>query len=432
MSAASAAVLAGSFARAHPQEASRVIEGLSPETVADFLQRIGGREAARLLEQLSPAAAVQALESMEGAPASSLIREIDLLRATGLFARMEETPRQRLLRLIPASLARDIRFLLSYPEDSAGSLMEPRAVAFPEDTKVKDVLMHLRPARFGRVDDIFILDEEGKLTGSVALQDLAASPPGTALAEIAKRGPVSIQALAPRSEVLELFEKLKLTSLPVVDSESRLLGVIPNEELVTASAEEVSADIQTMVGVSPEERVMSKPGFAIRKRLPWLLINLGTAFIAAFVVGIFEKTIAQLTALAVLLPVVAGQSGNTGAQTLAVLMRGLALREIRPSQWARSALKEVSVAFFNGIVIGCVTAAGVYLWSDSAGLAGVIGLAMVISMLAAAVSGVAIPLGLAAWGRDPAQASSILLTTVTDVVGFLSFLGLATLMLGLL
>jgi magnesium transporter len=171
----------------------------------------------------------------------------------------------------------------------------------------------------------------------------------------------------------------------------------------------------------------SPVSFAVRKRLPWLQVNLVTAFLAAAVVGLFEDTIARVTALAVLLPVVAGQSGNTGAQALAVTMRGLALREIRPRLWRRITFKEGSVAAVNGVAVALTTSASVLVWSQSPGLALVIGIAMIISMIAAGLAGAIIPIVLTVSGQDPAQASSIVLTTVTDVVGFLSFLGLASL-----
>jgi magnesium transporter len=221
-------------------------------------------------------------------------------------------------------------------------------------------------------------------------------------------------------------------SLPVVDVEGRLQGVIRHDTLVDAAREEATADIQTMVGASSEERALSPVAFAVRKRLPWLQINLVTAFLAAAVVGLFESTIARFTALAVLLPVVAGQSGNTGAQALAVTMRGLALREIRVRHWLRVASKETGVALVNGLAVAVTTSLGVWVWSQSTGLALVIGLSMVISMAAAGLAGATIPIVLSALGQDPAQSSSIVLTTVTDIVGFLSFLGIATLLAGML
>jgi magnesium transporter len=228
------------------------------------------------------------------------------------------------------------------------------------------------------------------------------------------------------------LEQHRITDLPVVDIAGRLIGIIRYDALMAAVRQESSVDMVTMVGASRDERALSNVSFVVRKRLPWLSINLLTAFLAAAVVGLFESTIAQFTALAVLLPVVAGQSGNTGAQALAVTMRGLALREIGTSQWFQVARKEIGAAFFNGIAIALLTSSGVLVWSSSWGLALVIGTSMVIAMLAAAIAGVVIPTTLSSLGQDPAQSSSIILTTVTDVVGFFAFLGIATLLSSML
>jgi magnesium transporter len=208
--------------------------------------------------------------------------------------------------------------------------------------------------------------------------------------------------------------------------------VLRQTELLRALEQEATADLVTMVGVSKEERALSSPLFAVKKRLPWLQINLLTAFVAAAVVGIFEGTIARFTALAVLLPVVAGQSGNTGAQALAVTMRGLALREVRLRHWWQVSLKELTAGAVNGVLVALTTALGVWVWSRSFGLALVIGVSMVLSMTIAGLAGAVIPMALAAARQDPAQSSSVILTTVTDVAGFFSFLGIATLLARLL
>jgi magnesium transporter len=194
----------------------------------------------------------------------------------------------------------------------------------------------------------------------------------------------------------------------------------------------MATDMQTMVGVSKEERALSSSWFAVRKRQPWLQINLLTAFLAAAVVGLFESTIAQYTALAILLPIAAGQSGNTGAQALAVTMRGLTLREITVRQWWQVTRKEAAAALINGAAIAITCGAGVYLWSRSIGLSLIIALAMISSMFIAAVSGALVPIMLKRMGQDPALSSSIILTTVTDIAGFMSFLGIATLLSGML
>jgi magnesium transporter len=321
--------------------------------------------------------------------------------------------------------------MAEYPPESAGRLMDPRALGFRTGTTVQQALTRLRAVRERRVADVFLTDDEHRLTGSVPLQTLAVAPP-SALLETLAQPAVAVQAVDPHDEVVERFTSARLSSLPVVDFDGRLLGVIRYDTLATAAQEDVAADMQAMVGASRQERALSPVSFAVKKRLPWLEINLATAFLAAAVVGLFEGTIARFTALAVLLPVVAGQSGNTGAQALAVTMRGLAMREIRIGQWARVARKEAGVALLNGIAVSLTTAAGVFLWSRSPGLALVIGSSMVLSMIAAGVAGVVVPTTLTTLGQDPAQSSSIILTTVTDVVGFASFLGIATLLARLL
>jgi magnesium transporter len=309
--------------------------------------------------------------------------------------------------------------------------MDPRAIGFRPGATVHQALTRLRAVRQRRVADVFLTDDERRLTGLVPLQTLALAPPGELLETLAQPA-IAVLDIDPHDEVVERFTGGRLTSMPVLDFEGRLLGVIRHDTLAATAQETAAADMQAMVGASRQERALSPVAFAVKKRLPWLEINLATAFLAASVVGLFEGTIARFTALAVLLPVVAGQSGNTGAQALAVTMRGLAMREIRIGQWPRLLRKEASVALLNGIAVSLTTAAGVFLWSRSPGLSLVIGISMVLSMIAAGIAGVLIPTVLTTIGQDPAQSSSIILTTVTDVVGFASFLGIATLLAALL
>ncbi|MFT5505671.1 MAG: magnesium transporter [Gammaproteobacteria bacterium] len=220
--------------------------------------------------------------------------------------------------------------------------------------------------------------------------------------------------------------------LPVIDGNNHFICIIQSKKLLGVLKETLVTEMQTMVGVSKDERALSSSWFAVKKRLPWLQINLLTAFLAAVVVGLFESTIAQYTALAILLPIAAGQSGNTGVQALAVTMRGLTLREITIRDWFRVIVKEAGAGLINGIVTAFTCGAGVFIWSQSAGLALIIGLAMISSMIIAAISGVLVPIILKRLGQDPALSSSIILTTVTDIAGFMSFLGIATLLSGVL
>jgi magnesium transporter len=349
----------------------------------------------------------------------------DPARLAPALARLDEN--ERLLDRLPPRLAAELRELMAYPADSAGALMNRRVTTFRTGITAAAALERLRTTREREFDDLFLVDAESRLVGTVALEDLALAPPGRRLDELVRGAPAGVLGTAPVEEVLERLEGLR-ESLPVLDIDGRLLGAIRGGDVLAAAQEEASADLQTMVGASRDERALSPASFAVRRRLPWLHVNLATAFLAAAVVGLFEETIARITALAVLLPVVAGQTGNGGAQALAVAMRGLALREERLSQWRRLLLKELAVGFTNGVAIAAVTAAGVYLWSRSGALAVVIGVAMVISMTVAGLAGASVPLVMKAVGQDPATASSIVLTTITDVVGFFSFLGLASLL----
>ncbi len=416
----------------HLEDAVQLVEKMSPRDIADVLSQHAVTVTAPLWERLSPDIAMQTIELLPQDEAVRLLSELDPTRVVAFLATRDEATRERYLAQLPGDEANELRAILAYPTDCAGALMDPRVLQFRAETTIREALARIRSSGRRRIRVLFIVDDENRLTGQVDIQDVATESATTRLEEIQTPVQAVVSAVAPREEVVEILEHYRLTDLPVVDVEGRLIGVVRYRNLVTAAENEATVAMQTMVGVSKDERALSKVSFSVRKRLPWLQINLLTAFLAASVVGLFEDTIAKYTALAVLLPVVAGQSGNTGAQALAVTMRGLALREIRARQWPRVVFKEMSAGFWNGIAIALTTALGVWIWSRSAGLAAVIGVSMVLSMVIAGIFGAAIPLVLTAIGQDPAQSSSIVLTTVTDVAGFFSFLGIATIFAAML
>ena len=424
--------LQGDLVENFPDDAARLLERQSPIEIAEILSRYPASTTAPVWERLSPDIAIRVLESLDEVQSLEVLRSIDPTRSAAMLAMRDEEIRNRFLALLPDKEANELRTILAYPADSAGALMDPRVMLLRADTTVREALARIRALRRRATRRLFVVDSENRLEGQVDIQDVATASATTRLEEIQRPVRAVVNSVAPREEVVEILEQYKLTDLPVVDAEGRLVGVVRYRNLVAAAEDEASVALQTMVGVSKDERALSKVSFAVRKRLPWLQINLLTAFLAAAVVGLFESTIAKYTALAVLLPVVAGQSGNTGAQALAVTMRGLALREIRIRQWPRVLFKEASTAFWNGLAVAATTALGVWIWSTSVGLAGVIGVSMILSMVIAGISGAAIPLLLTAARQDPAQSSSIVLTTVTDVAGFFSFLGIASLFSDLL
>jgi magnesium transporter len=421
-----ATTLIGDFARRYPGEVAREVERFPDAAAAHCLQSLNGSRAASVMERMTSDGAARVLVQLPDDAASIVLTSIDPGRAVSILFWLDSDARERYLELVDARTATELRALASFPDDSAGRLMDPRVMALREDATVREALARLRSGSQRADGDTYVVDPLGRLTGVVTSHDAATAALTETLGRLSKPR-VGVLAVATRDEIVERLTGATGSSLPVVDIEGRLLGVIRAATLINVAQQAASADMQAMVGASRDERALSKVSFAVRQRLPWLHVNLATAFLAAAVVGVFEETIARFTALAVLLPVVAGQSGNTGAQALAVTMRGLALREVRPRHWLRIAFKEGRVAAINGLAVAVTTSAGVWLWSQSPGLAMVIGLAMIISMLAAGLAGAVIPIGLTVSGQDPATASSIILTTVTDVVGFLSFLGLASL-----
>ncbi len=424
--------LALDFLRDHPGSAGAVLEQVDPEEAANALLPLDMRRASEVLMRMNVDAAARTLRCMDDSWARETLVAADFVQAARWLAHLDDDTSSRLLAALPAQSQRNIREALEFPPGTAGRLMDPRVTTFREDTTVDEALIRIRKARHRKITDVVVADDEGKLTGVVSLQSLVGAADGAAVGSLADRDRPVVNPMATRDEVVELLNRHALTSLPVVDLEGQVLGILPYDTLVRAAQHAATDDLQQMVGAGKDERALSKPLFTVKSRLPWLLINLCTGFLAASVVGLFDATIAKFTALAVLMPVVAGQAGNTGAQALAVTSRGLALREIRVGHWWRVCRKEAFASFVNGSSVALVTALCTFLWSHSFGLALVIGTSMVCSMVIAAISGCSVPIILTALKRDPATASSIILTTVTDVSGFFSFLGLATLLSKLL
>lgn len=420
------------FLLEHPSQAADLIDGLGKTAAADLLADHQPDALAAVWRHLSPARIDEIVPALPDKLLKQVLVALDPSVTAISLMRISESSRARSLALLPRRLGAEVQTLMDYPAGSAGRVMDSRTPYFRGDLTAGAALEQLRANKPRDLRQLFVVDDERRLTGTVDIQDLAIAEPTDYLNDIARPPAATVSPFDDREQVAEELKDFHLDVLPVVDIHGRLIGAIRHGALLKTLEEAVSADIQMMVGAGREERALSPAPFAVKKRLPWLMINLGTAFLAAAVVGLFESTIAQFTALAVLLPVVAGQSGNSGAQSLAVTMRGLALREISTRHWFRVLFKEVNVGLINGLAIAAACGVGVLLWSGSAGLALVIVSAMVLSMIAAGIAGAVIPIALTRLGQDPAQSSSIILTTVTDIAGFMSFLGIATLLAELL
>ncbi|MDO8891095.1 MAG: magnesium transporter [Sulfurimicrobium sp.] len=416
----------------YPREAARRIEAMPAQEVSAMLASQPVHAVVPVWQSLASDVEQAVFNALPEQRAAELLAELEPARSAALLNRLDEIERERYKLLLSTPVLAEIRTLMQYPADSAGQFMDPRVPAFHGELTAHEALARLRLTKWRGLRELYLVDDDGRLDGRVDIQDLALADPDEILAKIALKIVDAVQDTAPREDVVEKMQQDAITDLPVIDFDGRLVGVIRQAKLASAVQQETTLDIQTMVGASRDERALSSAIFAVSKRLPWLQINLLTAFLAASVVGLFESTIAKYSALAVLLPVVAGQSGNAGAQALAVTMRGLVLREISLRHWPKVVFKEVSVGMLNGLAVAATTALGVYIWSRSWGLVLVISSAMVISMVAAGFAGALVPIMLQRFGQDPAQSSSIILTTVTDVVGFFSFLGIATLFSALL
>ena len=426
------ALLDGRFLLDHPVDAALEIERQPAGAIAATL---GAQPASVLVpvwRRLLPETGARLLAVLPEATADSLLAELPPTEAVQIVGQLSAEDRSaRMARLDPA-VRRELDALMAFPEGTAGRLMDLRVDAYRGTATVADTLQGLRDRRMTTARSLYLVDVDKRLIGRVFLQDLAIAAPQQNLQALMHPIAAAVEPTAPQEEVTEILNRERLIDLPVVNYDGVLLGVVTHANLIQAVQEDVTSDIQTMVGASRDERALSSSVFAVRKRMPWLQINLLTAFLAASVVGLFESTIATFTALAVLLPVVAGQSGNAGAQALAVTMRGLALREITARDWLRVMRKELEVGLLNGIAIAITCGLAVFLWSGSPGLVLVIAVSMVLAMIVAGFAGAVVPVALVKLGQDPAQSSSIVLTTITDVAGFFSFLGIASALSGLL
>ena len=397
------------------EEASAVLNELPPELVADIFPNFQPHFSATVLKNFSP-------ELL-----SSVAEKLDPQQGASLLLQLPAESRMQLLAGFPEKVKKTIQEILTYPENSAGRIMSPEFLAFHSEITVQNAIQRIRvlarkksPASYA-----YVVDKENRLAGVINMRDLMLAPLAARLDEIMRRDVFSIGCFMDREQIAEEFSKRRYFAAPVVDAEKYLLGVVKAEQLLEDVQEEATEDMQKMFGAGGDERVFSPVGFSLRMRLPWLHVNLATAFLAGSVVALFQDTIGKFPVLAVYLPVVAGQGGNAGAQSLVIVIRGIVMREIRAHKIWKLIFKEAGIGIINGIVIGLVTASAAYLWHGNPFLGLVVGLAMFVNLIIAGLAGAAIPLGMKSLGMDPAQCSNIILTTFTDVMGFFLLLGFA-------
>lgn len=414
--------------------AAHILESMSEEEAAVVLKALPISLSVRVLKLIQVNYAATLLKDADDDFLHEVTAQLDPQTATSILMRLPQEARERVSKHISDKLKGQVRELLEYPEGSIGRSMTTDFVALKKDMLAEEAIDKIRLLAKKRFPSsyVYTVDEDGRLIGVLNMRDLMIAGPEKKLDDIARKEIFSLHCFTDQHEAANELAKRKFFAAPVVDGENHILGVIKAERMIHGVQEEISKDIQRMFGAGGDERVFSTIRFSLKKRLPWLYINLVTAFMAAAVVAMFEDIIAKLTILAVFLPVVAGQGGNAGAQSLAVVMRGIVMREIPKDKIGHLILKEGKTGAISGAAIGAVTALVAWVWYGNPYLGVVIGLGMLANLIFAGLSGASIPLIMKKLGIDPAQSSSIILTTVTDVLGFLAFLGLAVMFQGFL
>jgi magnesium transporter len=418
--------------KVHPADLGPLLADLTPDeirTVIDLLFK--HHRAAAMLKQLPPELLPQVFETVSDTRLVDLLCRVELDDMLELIEGIPEDRRDAVRTLLPDSVQIELRKAEIYPASSAGRAMTTTYLALDEKMTAQEAIDSIR-ARSDLDESVFnlyVVDEEKRLQGVVPIRRLVAAPPNRPCHDMMIREAISTPPEADQEEVARLVARYDLLAIPVIDVDRTLLGVITVDDVIDVITEEATEDMYHLAGLSEEDRVFTKPSLSVRKRLPWMLANLGTAFAAAWVVGLFQEEIEGLVALAVLLPVVAGMGGNGGIQTLTVITRAIALGEIEFSSGLRAVGKECLVGLILGAVTGLASAGITTLWHGNPVLGMVIFVAMVSTMAVAGLLGASVPLALKALGQDPALGAGVVVTFFTDAFGFFAFLGIASLLM---
>lgn len=415
----------------HDADIADLLQSLDTDERREFIDAIRSEFHPDILVELDERVRDEVVDQLGLVETAAAVAELDTDDAIEVIAELDEDEQQQVLEAIPATDRALIEQGLAYPEDSAGRLMQRELVAVPSFWSVGETIDHLRKSADESPDnlpgdfyDIFVVDPGHRPVGAIPLSHLLRSRRPVPLTDLMTSEMRVIGATTDQEEVAFLFRQRNLTSAPVVDEGGRLVGVITIDDVVDVIDEEFEDDMMRLGGVR-EDDLYSAAMETARSRFGWLLVNLGTAILASLVIGLFDATIEQMVALAVLMPIVASMGGNAGTQTLTVAVRALATKELTAANALRVIGKELMVGGVNGVLFAVIAAGVAWFWFGSAAIAVVLGLAMIINLVVAALAGATIPLMLERFHVDPAIASGVFLTTITDVVGFFAFLGLA-------
>src|SRR5216684_8260524 len=431
--AADAPFLREVVAELHEADLGDLIAALEPDDRVSLVELTGTDFDFSALNEVDDAVREEILEELEPETVAEGVRELESDDAVELLEGLDQEDKEEILEKLPPSERDALERSLEYPENSAGRRMQTEFITVPPEWTVGHAIDYMRdtPNLPDRFYEIYAVDKAQHWHGAVALDTLLRSRRLVLLADLVDEDRRRVSVRDDLEEVARLFGKYNLVAAPVVDTTDRLVGVITIDDVVDVIEEEADEDLKALGGVTSHEELSDSVWTIAKGRFNWLLVNLATAFLASSVLGFFEGQLEKMVALAVLAPIVASQGGNAATQTMTVAVRALATRELGSNNAFRVVMREAMVGLFNGLAFAIITGIAAVLWFKIPGLGVVIGLAIVVNLVAGALGGILIPMVLERVRADPAVASGTFVTTITDVVGFFSFLGIATLWFGL-
>jgi magnesium transporter len=431
--AADTPLLRAVVAELHEADLGDLIGALEPDDRVSLVELTGTDFDFSALNEVDGAVREEILEELEPETVAEGVRELESDDAVELLEALGEEEQEEILEKLPPTERVAIERSLEYPENSAGRRMQTEFIAVPPDWTAGQAIDYMcdTPDLPDRFYEIYAVDSAQRWQGAVPLDALLRARRPVPLADLIDADRRRVSVLDDQAEVARLFGKYNLVAAPVVDTQNRLVGVITVDDVVDVIEEEADEDLKALGGVTSDEELSDNVWTIARGRFNWLLVNLATAFLASSVLGLFEGQLEKMVALAVLAPIVASQGGNAATQTMTVAVRALATRELGPSNALRVVMREGLVGLVNGLAFAIITGVAAVAWFKIPGLGVVIGLAIICNLVAGALGGILIPMVLERVRADPAVASGTFVTTVTDVVGCFSFLGIATLWFGL-
>ena len=420
-------------AELHEADLGDLIAALEPEDRVSLVEMTGTDFDFSALNEVDDAVREEILEELEPETVAEGVRELESDDAVELLEALDEEDQEEILEKLPPSERVALERRLLYPENSAGRRMQTEFITVPPEWTVGQAIDYMRdtPDLPERFYEIYAVDAANHWQGAVPLDVLLRSRRPVPLAELIDEDRRRVSVLDDQEEVARMFGKYNLVAAPVIDTQNRLVGIITIDDVVDVIEEEADEDLKALGGVTSDEQLSDNVWTIARGRFNWLLVNLATAFLASSVLGLFEGQLEKMVALAVLAPIVASQGGNAATQTMTVAVRALATRELGANNAFRVVLRESLVGLVNGVAFAVITGIAAVAWFKIPGLGVVIGLAIICNLVAGALGGILIPMVLERVRADPAVASGTFVTTITDVVGFFSFLGIATLWFGL-